>query len=107
VDYDFIRSPNGQRFGGSAAAIYTRASEFVQTPGHKNDLGVELNLSVYYQAKDGNLNDNPGKAGGFYSMLQWGILFPLGGLDGSPSPGGIKVDTSQAQTVRLHLGVVF
>jgi uncharacterized protein (TIGR04551 family) len=107
VDYDFIRSPNGQRFGGSAAAIYTRASEFVQTPGHKNDLGVELNLSVYYQAKDGNLNDNPGKAGGFYSMLQWGILFPLAGLDGSPSPGGVKVDTSQAQTVRLHLGVVF
>jgi uncharacterized protein (TIGR04551 family) len=106
VDYDFLRSQNGQRFGGSAAAIYTRASEFVQTPGHKPDLGVELNLSLYYQAKDGNLNDNPAVTGGFYSMLQWGILFPLKGLDGPPSEKNL-FPTTQAQTVRLHLGVVF
>jgi uncharacterized protein (TIGR04551 family) len=105
VEYDFIRNPNGQRFGGNAAAIWTRASEFVQTPGHKSDLGVELNLSVFYQAKDGSLNDNPQKQGGFYAMLQWGILFPLSGMD-SP-PGTIKFDTTQAQTARLHLGVVF
>ena len=33
VDYDFIRNPNGQKFGGGAALIWSRASEFVQTPG--------------------------------------------------------------------------
>jgi uncharacterized protein (TIGR04551 family) len=105
VEYDFIRNPNGQRLGGNAAAIWTRASEFIQTPGHKNDLGVELNLSVYYQAKDGSMNDNPQKPGGFYAMLQWGILFPLAGMDNPP--GTIKFDTTSAQTARLHLGVIF
>jgi uncharacterized protein (TIGR04551 family) len=105
VDYDIVRNTNGQRFGGSAAIIWTRASEFIQTPGHKPDLGLELNASVYYQAKDGSLNDNPQKMGGFYAMLQWGMLFPLAGLDGPPS--ATPIETSQAQTVRLHLGVVF
>lgn len=111
VDYDFIRNPTGQKFGGSAAIIWTRASEFVQTPGHARDLGVELNLSLYYQAKDGSLNDDPTKMGGFYAMLQYGVLFPLSGFDYSPQEkaqaNNQNVDTSSAQTVRLHLGVVF
>ena len=80
VEYDFIREPSGQRFGGGFAGIWTRASEFVQTPGHKRDLGIELNLSLYYQSKDGALNDNHDQPGGFYTMLQWGVLFPMGGL---------------------------
>jgi uncharacterized protein (TIGR04551 family) len=109
VDYDFIRNPNGQRFGGSAAIIWTRASEFIQTPGHARDLGVELNASVYYQAKDGSLNDDPKRLGGFYAMLQYGVLFPLGGFDAPTTPATVGQDlsTSVAQTVRLHLGVVF
>ncbi len=80
VDYDFLRHPNGQKFGGGAAIIWSRASEFVQAPGHKRDLGVELDLQLYYQAKDGSLNDDPTKLGGFYAMLQYGVFFPLGGL---------------------------
>jgi uncharacterized protein (TIGR04551 family) len=111
VDYDFIRNINGQRFGGSAALIWTRASEFIQTPGHSRDLGAEVNLSVYYQAKDGSLNDNPHRTGGFYAMLQYGVLFPLSGFDVPPSAQatlpGQDLSTSSAQTVRLHLGVVF
>jgi uncharacterized protein (TIGR04551 family) len=115
VDYDFMQSPNGQRLGGSFAAIWTRASQFTQTPGHKRDLGVELNLSIYFQSKDGGLNDDLDKMGGFYTMLQYGVLFPLGGM-GYPSARldtferqNIRgeVDTSAAQMLRWYLGVMF
>ena len=90
VDYDFTRNAEGQKLGGGAAVIWTRASEFIQTPGHKTDLGLELDFSLYYQSKDGSLNDNPDKMGGFFTMLQYGVLFPLGGLGNirpnSPTP---------------------
>jgi uncharacterized protein (TIGR04551 family) len=114
VEYDFVRNPNGQKFGGGAAIIWSRASEFIQTPGNKRDLGVELDLQVYYQAKDGSLNDDPNKMGGFYSALQYGVFFPLGGLDYLPGettgpavPTNVNFDLSTAQTVRLILGVMF
>jgi uncharacterized protein (TIGR04551 family) len=111
VDYDFFRQPNGQKFGGGAAIIWSRATEFMQTPGHRRDLGVELDLQVYYQAKDGSLNDDPNRLGGFYAMLQYGVFFPLSGLNylaGEQKPTLLdNWDTSSAQTVRLFLGVAF
>lgn len=116
VEYDFVRNPNGQKFGGGAAIIWSRASEFVQTPGNKRDLGVEVDLQLYYQAKDGSLNDDPNKMGGFYSALQYGFFIPLGGLDYLPGESGTLpgtspklpgFDTSPAHTVRLILGVMF
>jgi uncharacterized protein (TIGR04551 family) len=110
VDYDFLRHPNGEKFGGGAAVIWSRASDFVQTPGHKRDLGVELDLQLYYQSKDGSLNDEPGKVGGFYTMLQYGVFFPLGGLDYAPGTtltNAGDTSLSTAQTVRLFMGIVF
>lgn len=115
VEYDFVRNPNGQKFGGGAAIIWSRASEFIQTSGNKRDLGVELDLQIYYQSKDGSLNDDPNKMGGFYGALQYGVFFPLGGLDYLPSvsnppqgaPAGVNFELSTAQTVRLILGVLF
>jgi uncharacterized protein (TIGR04551 family) len=113
VDYDFSRNPNGQRLGGGAAIIWSRASEFIQTPGHKRDLGVEIDLSLYYQSKDGSLNDNPDKMGGFFTMLQYGVLFPLGGLGymagekDTASKQGISLDTGAAQTLRWYAGILF
>jgi uncharacterized protein (TIGR04551 family) len=113
VDYDFLKNPNGQKFGGGGAIIWSRASEFEQAPGHLRDLGVELDLQIYYQGKDGSLNDDPTKLGGFYSMLQYGAFFPLGGLSylpGEQSSGsttGANFGTSVAQTVRLFLGIAF
>jgi uncharacterized protein (TIGR04551 family) len=88
IEYDFTRSAEGQKLGGGAAVIWTRASEFVQAPGHKRDLGIELNLGLYYQSKDGSLNDNPDKMGGFYTSLQYGVLFPMGGLNYLPNEFG-------------------
>jgi uncharacterized protein (TIGR04551 family) len=111
VDYDFLRHQDGQKLGGGAAIIWSRASEFMQAPGHKRDLGVEMDLQLYYQAKDGSLNDNPDKLGGFFAMLQYGVFFPLGGLSynsGTTAANpGLNLDTSAAQTVRLVLGVAY
>ncbi|MCB9584151.1 MAG: TIGR04551 family protein [Polyangiaceae bacterium] len=116
VDYDFMRKPSGQKLGGGAAVIWTRASEFVQTPGHARDLGVELDLKLYFQSKDGALNDDPDKMGGFYTMLEWGVLFPLAGLgyqeleadtlrDSLQNSGA--ADTSTAQALRWYMGIMF
>jgi uncharacterized protein (TIGR04551 family) len=110
VEYDFIRDPDGQRAGGGVQAIWTRASEFVQTPGHDSDLGIELNGTLYFQAKDGALNDSPDTMGGFYSAIQYGVLFPLAGMgyqvrEQAEIPGDNSPKT--AQTLRLFLGVMF
>jgi uncharacterized protein (TIGR04551 family) len=115
VDYDFARDKNGQRLGGGAAVIWTRAAEFVQTPGHARDLGLELNFQLYFQSKDGSLNDDPDRMGGFFTSLQYGVMFPLGGLGYLPgeeaeyadATGGAELDTETAQTVRWYLGVLF
>ncbi|HZU82344.1 MAG TPA: TIGR04551 family protein [Polyangiaceae bacterium] len=108
VDYDFVRHADGERLGGGAAAIWSRASEFVQAPGHARDLGVELDAQLYYQSRDGSLNDDPTKIGGFYTMLQYGVFFPLTGLDYLPNQAtGIDASLSPAQTVRLFLGIIF
>lgn len=116
VAYDFLRSTDGQRLGGGFGAIWSRASSYMQTPGHKRDLGIELNGKIYFQSKDGALNDRPGTMGGFYTQLEYGVLFPLGGLGyqrverseiqsafGNNDAGGVKA----AQTLRWYLGVLF
>jgi uncharacterized protein (TIGR04551 family) len=110
VTYDFVRHADGEKLGGGAAVIWSRASEFVQTPGHARDLGIELDAQLYYQSKDGSLNDDPSKLGGFYTMLQYGVFFPLGGLDYLPGETSMSVpdaSLSAAQTVRLLLGIIF
>lgn len=108
VEYDFMRKPSGQRLGGGAGIVWSRASEFVQTPGHARDLGVELDGRLYFQAKDGGLNDKPEKMGGFYAMLEYGVLFPLAGLGYQGAQRAtVGTDTSAAQILRLYLGVLF
>jgi uncharacterized protein (TIGR04551 family) len=112
IEYDFSRALDGEKFGGRAEIIWSRATKPIQTPGHQADLGVEIDLSLYYQSKDGSLNDDPTKIGGFYAMLQYGVLFPLGGLgylpgDASRTTTGVKPEISTAQTVRLFLGIAY
>ena len=116
VDYDFIRDPNGQRIGGGVAAIWTRASQFIQAPGHDRDLGIELNGRVYYQAKDGALNDLPGFLGGFFTEIDYGVLFPMDGIGYPPGTAAEiaalrrnpeAADTRIAQTLRWFIGIVY
>jgi uncharacterized protein (TIGR04551 family) len=116
VKYDFLRDPNGQKIGGGLAAIWSRASEFMQSPGHDRDLGVEVNGQIYFQSKDGSLNDEPGRMGGFFAKLEYAVLFPMAGL-GYTSTEAAKLvadsdnseaaDTNLAQALRLFLGVGF
>ena len=109
AQYDFIRKDTGMRLGGRAEAIWTRASNYMQAPGHEADLGIELNASIYYQSKDGALNDDPELLGGLYAMMQYGVLFPLSGLgyqDAQVVPS--QYDGLQtAQMLRLFLGVAY
>ncbi|MES1177166.1 MAG: TIGR04551 family protein [Myxococcales bacterium] len=112
VTYDFLRDPSGQKLGGGLAAIWSRASEFVQAPGHARDLGVELNAQVYFQSKDGARNDDPSKKGGFFTKLEYGVLFPMSGLgytDAEKANPQANVSTSlkTAQTLRWFMGVYF
>lgn len=113
VEYDFTRDENGQRIGGGGAIVWSRAAQFVQTPGNQRDLGIELDFQLYYQAKDGSLNDDLDKMGGFYTAIQYGVMFPLGGLDYLPrekqkfEDANNPVDTSTAQIVRWYLGIMF
>ncbi|HTV22687.1 MAG TPA: TIGR04551 family protein, partial [Polyangiaceae bacterium] len=108
LDYDFTREPNGQRIGGGINVVWTRASEFVQTPGHADDLGLELGGALYFQSKDGALNDDLSQPGGFFAQLQYSVLFPLDGLGyQAATEAQVSVDTSAAQLLRLYLGVMF
>lgn len=115
VIYDFMRTPQGQRIGGGVAGIWTRASQFIQAPGHERDLGIELNAQLYFQSKDGGYNDNPENLGGFFTKLEYGVLFPMGGLgyqEGeiraiTPVLGADATDVGTAQTLRWFLGVLF
>jgi uncharacterized protein (TIGR04551 family) len=116
VKYDFLRDTNGQKIGGGIAAVWSRASEFIQAPGHDRDLGVEVNGQLYFQSKDGSLNDDPDHLGGFFAKLEYGVLFPMGGL-GYTSGEAAEInaargsseaaDTNLAQALRLFLGVAF
>ncbi|MEP7051924.1 MAG: TIGR04551 family protein [Pseudomonadota bacterium] len=110
VSYDFLKDSSGQKLGGSFAAIWSRASQFEQAPGHARDLGVELNANVYFQSKDGALNDDPSKRGGFFTKLEYGVLFPMAGLGYTTAQkatfdGSTSLNT--AQTLRWYMGVFF
>jgi uncharacterized protein (TIGR04551 family) len=117
VGYEFLRDPDGQKLGGAASLVWSRASQFVQAPGNASDLGVEINVKLYYQAKDGVLNDDLERMGGFYTSLEYGVLFPLQGLGYLPNqvnsyaafqaPGSAALDTETAQMLRWWLGILY
>jgi uncharacterized protein (TIGR04551 family) len=104
ISYDFVRSPFGQVAGARLDVIYSRAVAPIQTWGNDADLGLEIDVSLYFRTDDGpDLDD------GFNAKLQYGVLFPMAGLNllaadpAMPKPG----DLHTAQTLRLLLGVVF
>lgn len=104
LSYDFIRNSFGQLLGARADVIWSRASEPIQTWGNADDLGVEIDVSVYYRSEDG-----PDILDGFYAQAQWGIFFPLDGLGYLDSllAAGDTPSLGNAQTFRLILGVMY
>lgn len=97
LGYDFVRSAFGQLIGIRADAIFSRASVAKQAWGDSGNLGIELDASLYYRSEDG-----PELTDGFHAQLDYGILFPLDGLQVAGQPS-----TETAQTLRLLLGVEF
>ncbi|MBO6937460.1 MAG: TIGR04551 family protein [Deltaproteobacteria bacterium] len=103
LGYDIIKNPFGQIFGIRADAIYSRAAQEVQAYGADPNLGLELNFSLYYQSEDG-----PDLLDGFYASFQYGVLFPLAGLEfASGDPRADVIDVGNAQALRLILGVQY
>jgi uncharacterized protein (TIGR04551 family) len=112
VEYDFVRDASGQRFGGGASFVWSRASEFVSTPGNHADLGFEIDGSLYYQAQGGTFSVDGEDLTGFFARLQYGVLFPLPGLDYLPGErsrleqtGDVGLDIPQI--LRLYLGILY
>ena len=98
ISYDFIRSDFGQLLGARLDFIYSRASSRLQTWGNDENLGIEIDVSLYFRTEDGPELDD-----GYTALLQYGVLFPMKGL------GYLNEDTDldTAQTLRLLLGVAF
>lgn len=115
VAYDFMRDPDGQRLGGQATVIYSRASTPIQAPGNSADLGVEVDLKLMYQLSPGREPSmDVREMGGFYTSLEYGVLFPLSGLDVLPGQAsaytaqtGDDISLTPAQLFRWYLGVFF
>jgi uncharacterized protein (TIGR04551 family) len=103
VSYDFVHDPYGQVAGARIDAIYSRAMSAQQTWGRSANLGLELDVSLYYRSEDG-----PDLWDGFYTTVQWGILFPFKGLG---YPGSYanenKHGNANAMIFRAVMGIAF
>ncbi|HEX5657770.1 MAG TPA: hypothetical protein VFX59_11270, partial [Polyangiales bacterium] len=99
VSYDFIRDPYGQQAGARLDVIYSRASAAKQTWGQNANLGLELDLSLYYRSEDG-----PDITDGFYGLVQLGVLFPFEGLN---FQGDNVPDSKNALILRGVAGIAF
>jgi uncharacterized protein (TIGR04551 family) len=98
ISYDFVRNDFGQLLGARLDFIWSRATAPVQTWGNDPDLGIEIDVSLYFRTEDGpDLDD------GYHAMLQYGVLFPMRGLGYRHE----DTDLDTAQTLRLLLGVVY
>ncbi len=102
INYDFVRSEFGQLFGAQLDVIISRASAAAQTWGGDQDLGVEINTSVYWRSEDG-----PEMIDGYHALIQWGILFPMQGLSYRRGERPPDFEMEIPQNLRLLLGVVF
>jgi uncharacterized protein (TIGR04551 family) len=76
-------------FGARLDLIYSMAHEPVGFPGNSRNLGVELNLDIFYR----NVEEK------FFAGLQYGVLFPLGALD---RPRDIFGETWEADAEVAH-----
>jgi hypothetical protein len=76
----------------TAAAVASMANFAESTPGGKKPLGIEIDPSLTYEHKDG-----------FFSTLDYAVLFPLSGLD-NPQSG---LFAKPAQLVRVRFSYVF
>jgi uncharacterized protein (TIGR04551 family) len=91
-----------QGFNVFAAAIYSRAIYPSSTPSAATsspdaNLGIEVNVGARYETRDG-----------FFAMIQYGALFPLGGFAAtSTTDSTTLVNLDIAQVLRGVVGIRF
>src|SRR5262249_974626 len=78
----------------SPAAVASFAVQSAGAPGQKSPLGVELDPTLAYGARDG-----------FGAALEHAVLFPLAGLDNNDP--NINLKAKPAQLIRLRLTYSF
>ena len=101
-------------FGGRLDLVYSRAVYGESTPsagissadviaelghGQDNNLGIELDAKLFYASDDG-----------FHAWLEYGVLFPLAGLDSqvrNMNNEAIALPSSLAQTLQAMFAVQF
>jgi uncharacterized protein (TIGR04551 family) len=93
VQYNVIDS-----FGARFDMIYSVAADPIGFPGNKRNLGLELDLDIFYRAPED----------GFYAGLAYGVLFPLAAI-GRPGEifGSRAFDSEVAHTLQARLIVKF
>jgi uncharacterized protein (TIGR04551 family) len=89
--WTFARLGNGG-FQADIAGVASMAAYAISTPGGKLPLGVEIDPTLGYSNGDG-----------FFLALEYGILFPLAGLDNPVE----HLDAKPAQLARVRINYVF
>ncbi|HNN95899.1 MAG TPA: TIGR04551 family protein [Pseudomonadota bacterium] len=86
-------------FGAQADFIYSLANRPATFPGHNVNVGAEINLRIMYQNKDE----------GFYTSLEYGVLFDLGALSQRNDiwEGTRRSDGTTAQAFQAKVRVKF
>ena len=98
VQYDIFKpSPSSnRRLGARLDLIYSRASEPISTIGNNGNLGVELNISLYYRTESN-----------FFAKFQYGVLFPLDAFKDLPGLENGNYDLANAQTIQGMLAIIY
>jgi uncharacterized protein (TIGR04551 family) len=86
-----LKNPAGE-LRADLAAIASFASADRWSPSGDRPLGVEIDPTIAYKSRDG-----------FYVALDYGLLFPLSGMD-NPAAG---LKAQPAQSIRLRLAFLF
>lgn len=98
VQYDLFEGEEAA-LGARFDLEYGRALQDAATPGNDPNLGVEMDLRLFYEEK-----------GRFLATLEWGILFPLAGfdlLDGYGGYSGSRHESKWATTLQARVHWMF
>lgn len=94
VQYDLLEGEEAA-LGARFDLEYARAIQPAATPGNDGNLGVEMDLRIFYEEK-----------GRFLAAIEWGILFPLAGfdlVDGFGGYDGSRVSAKWATTLQARV----
>jgi uncharacterized protein (TIGR04551 family) len=84
-------------FGGQAEFIYSLANRPATLPGHAINMGAEINLRIMYHNRDE----------GFYTSLEYGVLWDLGALSQRQDIWGTAINGNTAQAFQAKILLKF